>query len=134
VRALAGRVWRQSRAGGRRDATEGGCAEDDFADFAAKLRLAAEPVPAALEQPQRLAVRRLAQVIAATCCVMKTSCALRFAFSLRRRRFSFSHALRSISSFMMFGAPSHRLEAQMQATARVLEINCQVIYIPGVTA
>merc|ERR1719487_736276 len=32
----------------------------------------------------------------------------------------------------MFGAPSHRLEAQMQATARVLEINCQVIYIPGV--
>ncbi|KAM0746733.1 DUF1212-domain-containing protein [Meredithblackwellia eburnea MCA 4105] len=35
-------------------------------------------------------------------------------------------------SFMMFGAPSHRLEAQIQATARVLEINCQVIYIPGV--
>ncbi|GJN90300.1 hypothetical protein Rhopal_003308-T1 [Rhodotorula paludigena] len=34
-------------------------------------------------------------------------------------------------AFMMFGAPSHRLEAQMQATARVLEINCQVIYIPG---
>ncbi|KAK4055809.1 pheromone-regulated protein prm10 [Microbotryomycetes sp. JL221] len=35
-------------------------------------------------------------------------------------------------AFMMFGAPSHRLEAQMQATARVLELNCQVIYIPGV--
>ncbi|GAA5957197.1 hypothetical protein JCM21900_004677 [Sporobolomyces salmonicolor] len=35
-------------------------------------------------------------------------------------------------AFMMFGAPSHRLEAQMQATARVLEINCQVVYIPGV--
>lgn len=35
-------------------------------------------------------------------------------------------------AFMMFGAPSHRLEAQMQATARVLEINCQVIYLPGV--
>jgi hypothetical protein len=33
---------------------------------------------------------------------------------------------------LLFGAPSHRLEAQMQATARVLEINCQVIYIPGV--
>lgn len=31
-----------------------------------------------------------------------------------------------------FGAPSHRLEAQLQATARVLEINCQAIYIPGV--
>lgn len=30
------------------------------------------------------------------------------------------------------GAPSHRLEAQMQATARVLEINCQMVYIPGV--
>ncbi|KAM0746504.1 DUF1212-domain-containing protein [Meredithblackwellia eburnea MCA 4105] len=35
-------------------------------------------------------------------------------------------------AFMMFGAPSHRLEAQMQATAKVLEINCQVVYIPGV--
>ncbi|KAL8287513.1 hypothetical protein RQP46_003371 [Phenoliferia psychrophenolica] len=35
-------------------------------------------------------------------------------------------------AFMMFGAPSHRLEAQIQATARVLEINCQAIYIPGV--
>ncbi|KAK4705172.1 hypothetical protein P7C70_g1030, partial [Phenoliferia sp. Uapishka_3] len=34
--------------------------------------------------------------------------------------------------FMMFGAPSHRLEAQMQATARVLELNVQVVYIPGV--
>jgi hypothetical protein len=48
--------------------------------------------------------------------------------------FSFSeettHAL--VRPFRRFGAPSHRLEAQMQATARVLEINCQVIYIPGV--
>jgi uncharacterized membrane protein YjjP (DUF1212 family) len=35
-------------------------------------------------------------------------------------------------AFMMFGAPSHRLEAQLQATARVLEINAQVVYIPGV--
>lgn len=35
-------------------------------------------------------------------------------------------------AFMMFGAPSHRLEGQIQATARVLEINCQVIYLPGV--
>lgn len=37
-----------------------------------------------------------------------------------------------LHSPLRFGAPSHRLEAQMQATARVLEINCQVIYIPGV--
>ncbi|KAJ9124608.1 hypothetical protein QFC24_003401 [Naganishia onofrii] len=30
-----------------------------------------------------------------------------------------------------FGSPSHRLEAQIQATARVLELNCQVVYLPG---
>ncbi|GAA5926908.1 uncharacterized protein JCM15063_000403 [Sporobolomyces koalae] len=42
------------------------------------------------------------------------------------------YILKQARAFMMFGAPSHRLEAQMQATARVLEINCQVIYIPGV--
>ena len=40
--------------------------------------------------------------------------------------------MRLAKALMTFGAPSHRLEAQMQATARVLEINCQVIYIPGV--
>jgi uncharacterized membrane protein YjjP (DUF1212 family) len=32
---------------------------------------------------------------------------------------------------MMFGSPSHRLEAQLQATAHVLEINCQAVYLPG---
>ncbi|GAA5829999.1 hypothetical protein JCM3766R1_006734 [Sporobolomyces carnicolor] len=42
------------------------------------------------------------------------------------------YIMKQARAFMMFGAPSHRLEAQMQATARVLEINCQVIYIPGV--
>jgi uncharacterized membrane protein YjjP (DUF1212 family) len=47
---------------------------------------------------------------------------------LERQQFIMKQA----RAFMMFGAPSHRLEAQMQATARVLEINCQVIYIPGV--
>lgn len=40
--------------------------------------------------------------------------------------------LKLARAFMMFGAPSHRLEAQMQATARVLEVNCQMVYIPGV--
>lgn len=30
-----------------------------------------------------------------------------------------------------FGSPSHRLETQIQATAKVLEINCQVVYLPG---
>jgi hypothetical protein len=33
--------------------------------------------------------------------------------------------------FHRFGSPSHRLEAQIQATARVLELNCQVVYLPG---
>ncbi|GEM11063.1 hypothetical protein Rt10032_c13g5080 [Rhodotorula toruloides] len=35
-------------------------------------------------------------------------------------------------AFMMFGAPSHRLEAQLQATARVLELShCACLYLPG---
>ncbi|GHJ86303.1 hypothetical protein NliqN6_2705 [Naganishia liquefaciens] len=39
--------------------------------------------------------------------------------------------LKLVRCFMMFGSPSHRLEAQIQATARVLELNCQVVYLPG---
>lgn len=35
-------------------------------------------------------------------------------------------------ALMMFGAPSHRLEAQLQATAKVLDINVQVINLPNV--
>jgi uncharacterized membrane protein YjjP (DUF1212 family) len=34
-------------------------------------------------------------------------------------------------ALMMFGSPSHRLESQIQATARVLELNAQVVYMPG---
>ncbi|GAA5931937.1 hypothetical protein JCM10213_005896 [Rhodosporidiobolus nylandii] len=35
-------------------------------------------------------------------------------------------------SFMMFGAPTHRLEAQIQATARVLELpHCTCLYLPN---
>ncbi|TIB74712.1 hypothetical protein E3Q24_00415 [Wallemia mellicola] len=34
-------------------------------------------------------------------------------------------------ALMMFGAPSHRLEAQIQACARVLDIPLQVVYLPG---
>jgi hypothetical protein len=33
---------------------------------------------------------------------------------------------------MMFGSPSHRLETQIQATARVLELNASVVYLPGI--
>ncbi|EIW73697.1 hypothetical protein TREMEDRAFT_25485, partial [Tremella mesenterica DSM 1558] len=39
--------------------------------------------------------------------------------------------LKLARALMMFGSPSHRLETQIQATARVLEINAQVIYLPG---
>ncbi|EKC97725.1 hypothetical protein A1Q2_07924 [Trichosporon asahii var. asahii CBS 8904] len=35
-------------------------------------------------------------------------------------------------ALMMFGSPSHRLETQIQATAKVLGLNVQVVYIPGV--
>ena len=33
---------------------------------------------------------------------------------------------------MMFGAPSYRLEAQIQATERVLDIQVSCMYLPGV--
>ena len=37
------------------------------------------------------------------------------------------------ASSSRFGAPSHRLEAQLQATGRVLELpNCHCVYLPGV--
>lgn len=37
--------------------------------------------------------------------------------------------LRLARALMMFGAPPHRIETQIQQTAKVLEIECQVIYI-----
>ncbi|TKA53870.1 hypothetical protein B0A53_03660 [Rhodotorula sp. CCFEE 5036] len=60
----------------------------------------------------------------------------------RRRVFITSHVaaiiereeflLKLARAFMMFGAPSHRLEAQIQATARVLEMpHCAAMYIPS---
>lgn len=39
--------------------------------------------------------------------------------------------LKLARALMMFGSPTHRLETQIQATARVLEINAQVVYLPG---
>jgi len=46
---------------------------------------------------------------------------------LQRQRF----LLRLGRALMLFGAPSHRLEEYLKITARVLEIDCQVLYIPG---
>lgn len=40
--------------------------------------------------------------------------------------------LRMGRALMMFGAPTHRLESQLQFTGRILEIDCQAIYLPGV--
>ncbi|EPQ27914.1 uncharacterized protein PFL1_04658 [Pseudozyma flocculosa PF-1] len=34
-------------------------------------------------------------------------------------------------ALMMFGAPTHRIETQIQQTARVLEVNCRCIYLPN---
>lgn len=33
---------------------------------------------------------------------------------------------------MMFGAPTHRIEQQIQATANMLEVNCRCVYFPSV--
>ncbi|GAA95938.1 uncharacterized protein L969DRAFT_160713 [Mixia osmundae IAM 14324] len=37
--------------------------------------------------------------------------------------------LRLARALMMFGGPSHRIESQIQATAKVLDLQCQVIYL-----
>jgi hypothetical protein len=39
--------------------------------------------------------------------------------------------LKLARSLMMFGSPTHRIETQIQATAKVLDINCQVVYLPN---
>lgn len=37
--------------------------------------------------------------------------------------------LKLARTFLAFGAPSHRLEAQLQVVARVLELDCQALYL-----
>ncbi|CED84544.1 Domain of unknown function DUF3815 [Phaffia rhodozyma] len=39
--------------------------------------------------------------------------------------------LKLARALMLFGSASHRLEAQIQATARVLDIECQTFHLPG---
>ncbi|AGO13222.1 AaceriAFR075Cp [[Ashbya] aceris (nom. inval.)] len=46
---------------------------------------------------------------------------------LQRHRF----ILRLCKAFMMYGAPTHRLEEYMVMTSRVLEIDGQFLYLPG---
>ncbi|PWZ00952.1 DUF1212-domain-containing protein [Testicularia cyperi] len=46
---------------------------------------------------------------------------------LQRQEF----VLKLARALMMFGAPTHRIETQIQQTARVLEINCRCIYLPN---
>ena len=40
--------------------------------------------------------------------------------------------LKFARAFMMFGAPSHRLTAQIYATARVLDMQLSCMYLPDV--
>ncbi|CAE7083162.1 unnamed protein product [Rhizoctonia solani] len=47
---------------------------------------------------------------------------------LQRQEF----VLKLARALMMFGAPSHRLEAQIQSTARVLDIQVSCMYLPSV--
>lgn len=46
---------------------------------------------------------------------------------LKRQEF----LLKFARAMMMFGAPTHRIEAQMQQTANVLDVNCRCIYLPN---
>lgn len=40
--------------------------------------------------------------------------------------------LKLARALMMFGSPTHRLETQIQATAKVLDISAQVVYLPNI--
>jgi uncharacterized membrane protein YjjP (DUF1212 family) len=40
--------------------------------------------------------------------------------------------LKLARALMMFGSPSHRVEAQIQATSEVLDVKCQVVLIYNV--
>ncbi|KAH7062820.1 hypothetical protein BKA63DRAFT_587121, partial [Paraphoma chrysanthemicola] len=46
---------------------------------------------------------------------------------LKRQRY----IIRMARALMLFGAPTHRLEEYLAATAKVLDINSQYLYIPG---
>jgi len=52
---------------------------------------------------------------------------LHVAAILQRQEF----LLKLARALMMFGAPTHKIESQIQHTARVLETNCRVIYLPN---
>ncbi|CCA66429.1 hypothetical protein PIIN_00115 [Serendipita indica DSM 11827] len=39
--------------------------------------------------------------------------------------------LKLARAFLMFGAPSHRIESQIQATARILSLNVSSVYLPN---
>jgi hypothetical protein len=41
------------------------------------------------------------------------------------------YIIRMCRALMLFGAPTHRLEEYLAATAKVLEINSQFLYVPG---
>ena len=47
---------------------------------------------------------------------------------LKRQEF----LLKLSRALMMFGAPTHRIEQQIQSTANVLEVNCRCVYFPSV--
>ena len=40
--------------------------------------------------------------------------------------------LKFARAMMMFGGPSHRLQAQIKATARVLDVELSCLYLPDV--
>lgn len=41
------------------------------------------------------------------------------------------YIIRMCRALMLFGAPTHRLEEYLAMTAKILDINCQFLYIPG---
>ncbi|KAG8929379.1 hypothetical protein FRC02_005683 [Tulasnella sp. 418] len=51
---------------------------------------------------------------------------------IRAMRHSQGFILKLSRALMLYGAPSHRLESQLTATAKVLQVNCQIVHFPGI--
>ncbi|KAF9534188.1 DUF1212-domain-containing protein [Crepidotus variabilis] len=54
---------------------------------------------------------------------------IQFNISVMRKRYEF--LLKLARALMTFGAPSHRIESQLVAAARILEVEAEFIHLPG---
>lgn len=93
-------------------------ASEDGADYFSKMN----PEEVAKKEWQRKLRRRKAKSKK-----QEIFITMHVAAILKRQEF----LLKLSRALMMFGAPTHRIEVQIQQTANVLEVNCRCVYFPG---